>query len=46
MVLQKKVKMKQQKEAPKRAEKMTRAAPKCAKVKKFRKLCRTKSIDV
>ena len=38
--------MKQQKAAPKRAEKKTMAAPKCATEKKFQHLCRTKSIEV
>ena len=45
-MLQKKAKLKQQKAAPKSAEKPAMAAPKCAPEKKFRHLCRTKSIDV
>ena len=45
-VVDKKPKLKQQKAAPKRAEKTTMAASKCAAMKKFRHLCRTKSIDV
>ena len=38
--------MQQQEVAPKREEKTRMAAPKCATEKKFRHLCRTKSIDV
>ena len=45
-MLQQKAKLKQQKAAPKRAEKTTMAAQKCAIEKKFRHLCRTKGIDV
>ena len=45
-MLQQKVKLKQDKAAPKRAEKTTMAAQKCATEKKFRHLCRTKSIVV
>ena len=45
-MLQQEAKIKQQKAAPKRAEKTTMAAKKCAKEKKFQHLCRTKSIDV
>ena len=41
-----KVKLKQQEAAQKRAEKRRMAAPKCATPKKFRHLCRMKSIDV
>ena len=41
-----KVKLKQQKAAPKRAEKTTIAAQKCATEKKFRHFWRTKSVDV
>ena len=41
-----KTKLKQQEAAPKRAEKTTMAAPKCATEKKFRNGCRTKSIDI
>ena len=37
--------MEQQEAAPKRAEKTRIAALKCATDKKFRHLCRTKSID-
>ena len=44
--LQQNAKLKQQKAAPKRAEKTTMAALKCATEKKFRRLCRTKSLDV
>ena len=39
-------KLKQQEAAQKGAEKTTMAPPKCATEKKFRPLCRTKSIDV
>ena len=42
----KKAKLKQQKAVPKSAEKTTMAAQKCATVKKFQHLSRTKSIDV
>ena len=45
-MLQQEVNFKQQKAAPKHAEKTTMAAPKCATEKKFWHLCRTKSIDV
>ena len=45
-MLQKKAKLKQQKAAPKWAEKSTIAAQKCATEKKFRHLCGTKSIGV
>ena len=45
-MLQQKVKLRQQKAAPKRAEKTTMAAQKCAIEKKFRQFCRTESIDV
>ena len=45
MVEQKK-KLKPQEAAPKRAEKTRMAAPKCGTEKKFRHLCRTKSIDL
>ena len=41
-----KAKLQQKKAAPKRAEKATMAAPKAATDKKFRLLCRTKSIEV
>ena len=43
-MLQQKAKLKQQKTAQKRAEKTTMAAQNCAAVKKFRHLCKTKSI--
>ena len=46
MVVDQKAKCQQQEAAPKRAEKTRMAAPKCATQKKFRHLCRTKSIDV
>ena len=39
-------KLKQKKATPKRAEKTRMAAPKCATERKFRHLCRTKSMDV
>ena len=45
-MVEQKAKLKQKKAAPKRAEKTTMAAQKCATEKKFRHLCRTKSIDV
>ena len=45
-MLQQKAKLKQQKAAPKRAEKTRTAAQKFATEKKVRHLCRTKSIDV
>ena len=45
-MLQQKAKLKQQMAAPKRTEKRTMAAPKCATVNKFQHLYRTKSIDV
>ena len=41
-----KAKLQQQESAPKRAEKTGMASPRCATEKKFRQLCRTKSIDV
>ena len=44
-MLQQKVKLKQQKAAPKCAEKTKMGAQKCATEKKFRHLCRRKSID-
>ena len=44
-MLQQKAKLKQQKAARKRAKKTTRAAPNCATEKKYRHLCRTKSIN-
>ena len=45
-MVEKKAELKQQEAAPKRAEKTRMAAPKCATEKKFRNLCRTKTIDV
>ena len=45
-MLQQKAKLKQQKAAPKRAQKTTMAAQKCAKEKKFQHFYRMKSIDV
>ena len=45
-MVQQKAKLKQQKAAQKRAEKTLMAAPMCAIEKKFRHLCRTKSIDL
>ena len=45
-MLQQKAQLKQQKAAPKRAEKTTMAAQKCATEKKFQYLCRTKSFVV
>ena len=45
-MVEQKAKLQQQEAAPKRAEKTRMAAPKCATEKKFRHLCRTKSIDV
>ena len=44
-MLEKKAKLQEQGAAPKRAEKTRMAAPKGATEKKFRHLCRTKSID-
>ena len=41
-----KAKLQQQEAAPKREEKTRMAAPKFATEKKFRHLCRTKSVDV
>ena len=45
-MLEQKAKLKQHKAAPKRAEKTTMAAQKCATEKKLRYFCRTKGIDV
>ena len=45
-MVEQKAKLQQKEAAPKRAEKTTMAAPKCAKEKKFLHLCRTKFIDV
>ena len=44
-MVEQKANLQKQDEAPKRAEKTRMAARKCAKEKKFRHLCRTKSID-
>ena len=45
-MVEQKRKLKQQEAAPKRAEKTTMAAPKCATEKKFRLRSRTKSIEI
>ena len=45
-MVEQKAKLQQQEAAPKSSEKTRMAAPKCATEKKFRHLCRTKSIDV
>ena len=45
-MVEQKPKLKQKETARKRAENTTMAAQKCATQKKFRHLCRTKSIDV
>ena len=45
-MVEQKAKLQQQEAAPKRTEKTIMAAPKFATQKKFRHLCRTKSIDV
>ena len=45
-MVEKKTKLQQKEAAPKHAEKTRISAPKCATEKKFRHLCRTKSIDV
>ena len=45
-MVEQKAKLQQQEAPPKRAEKTTMAARKCATEKKFQHLCRTKSIDV
>ena len=45
-MVEQKAKLQQQDAAPKRVEKTTMAALKCATQKKFRPLWRTKSIDV
>ena len=45
-MVEQKAKLQQQEAAPTRPEKTRMAAPKCATEKKFRYLCRTKSIDV
>ena len=45
-MVEQKAKLEQQEAAPKRAERTRMAAPKCATQKKFRHLCRTKSMDV
>ena len=44
-MVEQKAKLQQQEAARKPAEKTRMAAPKCATQKKFRHLCRTKSID-
>ena len=44
-MVEQKATLQQQEAAPKRAKKTRMAAPKCAAEKKFRHLCRTKSID-
>ena len=44
-MVEQKAKLQQKEAAPKRAEKKTMAAPKCATEKKFRHLCSTKSVD-
>ena len=44
-MVEQKAELQLQEAAPKRAEKARMAAPKCATEKKFRHLCRTKSID-
>ena len=44
-VVEKTAKLQQQEAAPKCEEKTRMAAPKCATEKKFRHLCRTKSIE-
>ena len=45
-MVEQEAKLEQKEAAPKRAEKTRMAAPKCATEKKFRHLCRKKSIDV
>ena len=45
-MVEQKAKLQQQEAAPKSSEKTRMAAPKCATERKFRHLCRTKSIDV
>ena len=45
-MVEQKAKLQQHEAAPKRAEKTRMAAPKCATERKFRHLCRTKSLDV
>ena len=45
-MVDKKAKLKHNEAAPKRAKKTRMAAPKCATEKKFRHLCRRKTIDV
>ena len=44
-MVEQKAKLQQQEAASKRAEKTRMTAPKCATEKKFRHLCRTKSVD-
>ena len=45
-MVEQKAKLQQQEAATKRAERTKTVAPKCATERKFRHLCRTKSIDV
>ena len=45
-MVEKKTKLQQKEPAPKLAEKTRMAAPKCATEKKFRHLCRTKTIEL
>ena len=45
-MVEQKAKLQQQEAAPKRAEKTRLAATKSAREKKFRYLCRTKSVDL
>ena len=44
-MVEQKANLQPQEAAPKRAEKTRIAAPKCATEKKFRHLCRTKSVE-
>ena len=45
-MVEQKAELQQQEAAPNRPEKTRMASPKCTTEKKFRHLCRTKSIDV
>ena len=45
-MVEQKAKLEQPEAAPKRPEKTRMVAPKCATEKKFRHLCRTKSVNV
>ena len=45
-MVEQKAKLQQQEATPKREEKTRMAAPKCATEKKFRHVCRTKTIEV